>query len=366
MPTFVPGLTLNQRYYESVVRPMIAEAFPRLSYAAALIGYGSDVLGYDTERSTDHEWGPRLLVFLDDAEFDAVRAALDEQLRKHLPPTFMGYSTAFGAQDAIGVRTPIEATLGDVAHHIDFWTVRQFFTATLGWDPTSPLRPADWLSFSSQKLLEVTAGAVFHDGLGSLTDTRSQLQYYPDDVWRYLLSVQWMRIAETDPFLGRCYELRDDLGEHLVAAHIVRDLIRLSLLIKRRYIPYSKWLGTAFSQLAIYPRLSPLLNEVLGNPDWDRRQDALHQAYAVVVEEFNRLALVDPVSTRVSPFHQRPYAVLHADRIAEALWSTLTRSPDHTTYEQFGFVGSVDQLSDNTALLEDARRTRAYRSLFHE
>ena len=55
VPPFVPRLTPNQRYYESIVRPIIADAFPRLFYAAALIGYGSDVLGYDTERSTDHE-----------------------------------------------------------------------------------------------------------------------------------------------------------------------------------------------------------------------------------------------------------------------------------------------------------------------
>ena len=104
VPPFVPRLTPNQRYYESIVRPIIADAFPRLFYAAALIGYGSDVLGYDTERSTDHEWGQRLLTFLDESEFHAVSAALDEQLRKHLPPTFMGYSTAFSPKDHLGVR----------------------------------------------------------------------------------------------------------------------------------------------------------------------------------------------------------------------------------------------------------------------
>lgn len=366
VPTFVPGLRLSQLYYESVVRPILAEQFPTLPYAAALIGYGSDVLGYDTERSTDHEWGPRLIVFLDDGDFDPVSLALDGLFRKRLPPTFMEYSTAFSAKDHLGVRIPVEATPGDVAHHIDFWTVRQFFTATLGWDPASPLSSADWLSFSSQKLLEVTAGAVFHDELGTLTAARAQLQYYPDDAWRYLLSVQWMRMAEEDPFIGRCHELRDAIGERLVAAHLVRDLVRLCFLIERRFIPYSKWLGTAFSQLAAYPGLAPLLNEVLDNVVWDRRQAALHQAYAMVVEQFNRLELVEPVPTRVSPFYERPYAVLHAERIAEALWSTLTPSPNRATYEQFGFVGSVDQLSDSTAFLAHARRTRAYRSLFRE
>lgn len=363
MPTFVPGLALNQQYYQSVIRPILAEQFPTVRYAAALIGYGSDALGCDTERSTDHEWGPRLLVFLDDAEFDAISVALDEQLRKRLPPTFMGYSTAFSPQDRVGVRIPVEAIPGDVAHHIDFWTVRHFFTATLGWDPAGALDPVDWLSFSSQKLLEVTGGAVFHDGLGTLTATRGKLHYYPDDVWRYLLSVQWRRLAEEDPFWGRCHELHDTLGEHLVAAHLVRDLVRLAFLIERRYSPYSKWLGTAFSHLAIYPELAPLLTKVLEDSVWVRRQVALHQAYTIVVERFNQLALVEPVPTSVSLFHQRPYAVIHAERIAEALWSTLTPSPDRTLYEHFGFVGSVDQLSDNPAFLGDPRRTATYRSL---
>jgi hypothetical protein len=64
LDAFIPGLELNRLFFEEVVRPLIAAQFPDLAYSAALIGYGSDVLGYDTVLSTDHEWGPRLLLFL--------------------------------------------------------------------------------------------------------------------------------------------------------------------------------------------------------------------------------------------------------------------------------------------------------------
>src|SRR3954471_19312958 len=72
-PPFISGLELNHAYYEEAVRPILNHYAPELAYSAALIGYGSDVLGYDTESSTDHEWGPRLLLFLDEPTY-ATRA----------------------------------------------------------------------------------------------------------------------------------------------------------------------------------------------------------------------------------------------------------------------------------------------------
>jgi hypothetical protein len=51
----VAGLRLAAEFYQDVVRPLLDEAFPALRYAAALLGPGSEVLGYDTARSTDHD-----------------------------------------------------------------------------------------------------------------------------------------------------------------------------------------------------------------------------------------------------------------------------------------------------------------------
>ena len=60
MYRFVAGLDLARQFYEDAVRPLVGE----LPHSAALIGPGSEVLGFDTARSTDHDWGPRLLLFL--------------------------------------------------------------------------------------------------------------------------------------------------------------------------------------------------------------------------------------------------------------------------------------------------------------
>jgi hypothetical protein len=45
-------------------------------------------------------------------------------------------------------------------------------------------------------------------------------------------------------------------GSAVVAARLVRDLMRLALLLHRRYPPYGKWLGSAFAALPAAATLS--------------------------------------------------------------------------------------------------------------
>jgi hypothetical protein len=70
---YIPGLQLAREFYADAVRPLLDEQFPQLPHAAALLGPGSEVVGLDSQRSTDHDWGPRLQVFL--MSGDTVRQA---------------------------------------------------------------------------------------------------------------------------------------------------------------------------------------------------------------------------------------------------------------------------------------------------
>jgi len=52
MARFIPGLDLGQRFFEETAKPILEAQFPGLRYSAALIGWGSEVLGYDDPQCT--------------------------------------------------------------------------------------------------------------------------------------------------------------------------------------------------------------------------------------------------------------------------------------------------------------------------
>src|ERR1017187_8209696 len=134
--TFIPGLRLAGEFYAEAVRPLLDAAFPALRYAAALLGPGSEVLGFDTERSTDHDWGPRLLLFLNPNDSERHAVAITTMLTERLPGTFRGYPVAFPV-----TREPD----GMARHRVQVTELGGWLTGRLGFDPRSGVTVRDWL-----------------------------------------------------------------------------------------------------------------------------------------------------------------------------------------------------------------------------
>lgn len=355
MPAFIPGLELSRRFYHEAVRPVLDHAVPGVVHSAARLGGGSEVLGFDTARSMDHEWGPRLQIFLSPQDATRHGARVREQLSDRLPKTFCGYPTHFasvGGEAGIGV---MQVTDGPVRHRVDVSDPATWFTGQLGFDPSEGVTLADWLATPTQLLAEVTTGAVFHDGLGRLGPARSNLGWYPPDLWRYVLACQWQRISQEEAFVGRCGEVGDELGSAVVAARLVRELMRLCLLMERRYPPYSKWLGTAFARIPQGRRLGPDLGAALAATDWHTREQHLARAYEAIAALHNQLALTDPVDPTTRPYHDRPFQVLHAERFTAALTARIT----DPAIRSLPLTGAVDQFVDSTDVLGRPELTRA-------
>jgi len=77
------------------VEPLLREEFPELTYDAGLIGFGSEVLGFDDELSPDHHWGPRTMLFLSADDHQRYYRQIWDLLAERLPYTFLGYTTNF-------------------------------------------------------------------------------------------------------------------------------------------------------------------------------------------------------------------------------------------------------------------------------
>jgi len=363
MPAFIPGLELNCRFYWEAVRPILDRDFPGLPHAAAHIGYGSDVLGFDTEMSTDHGWGPSGSLFLREADA-GLKDPIREALAQGLPHTFLGYPVDV-IYSAAEPDTPLMKHKADgrVDHRVRVTSVREFLCKQLGYDLRMPFDALDWLTCSAQLLLEVTAGQVFYDSPGELGAWRARLAYYPHEVWLYLLASGWQRIGQEEHLMPRAGYVGDELGSALIGSRLVRDVMNLCFLMERRYAPYPKWFGTAFARLSCAPQLQPLLRQAQLAASWQERMTSLGQAFEGLVRMHNALHLTPRMPEAVSPFHNRPFLVIHGDAFAAAIRQEI-HDPELRRIADDRLIGGIDQVSDNVDVCSKVACRAALRALY--
>ncbi|MDX6279932.1 MAG: hypothetical protein QOH03_1003 [Kribbellaceae bacterium] len=324
MADFVPGLELSRLFYTEAVKPILESRFPVLPYSAALIGRGSEVLGFDDEVSTDHDWKPRVLLFLREEN-----PAVAETLQRELPAEYRGRSVDAAARGVLG--------------SVEVHTVRGYFRDTLNLDVDGEITAEDWLTFPEQTLRTLTAGVVHHDEAG-LQDVRDRLAYYPHDVWLYLLIAGWWRVHPEMNLVGRTGSVGDELGSALIGSRLVGELMRLCFLMERQYAPYSKWFGTAFARLECAAELQPILAEVLHSGTWHEREKALNAAYEKLGAMHNGLQLTEPVTIGVEQMWDRPFKVAWADY--PGLLAGQIQDPAVLSILERWPVGPVDQLRE--------------------
>lgn len=363
--TFISGLDLSERFYREAMQPLFDLHFAGTAYSAALIGDGSEVLGFDTEMSTDHDWGPRALIFLGSNDHQRLAAEINAMLSRELPREFMGYPTSFTPPDANDNGTQLlDATSNGaiINHRIEILTLEGFFKDHIDFDIDSPLAASDWLSFPQQKLATLTAGRIFHDQIG-LKEARERFAYYPQDVWLYMLAAGWNRIEQEEHLMGRAGFVGDEIGSAIIGARLVRDIMRLCFLMERKYAPYQKWFGTAFAKLKAAPTLQPSLRDVLKAETWSERQQHLSKAYEFIAKVHNELAITPPLPTQVKSFFGRPFYVISMGEFSAAIKAQI-KDEAVQRIAAGRLFGAIDQITDSTDIVEDAHARLTLRNLY--
>lgn len=354
---FVPGLELSERLYFDIVQPLLNEFYPKLTYTACRLGYGSDVLGLDTEQSRDHDWGPKLDIFLDSKEkIDELDQFFNEKLRGKM---VSGYSTQFKRYIEPDGRITLINTLStteETIHGIRLMTVKDFFLEYLNWsiDGQSEVELEDWLTFPCQHLLTIARGRIFYDSCQlKVEEIRSKLSFYPDDVHLYLMASLWNRLGQEQHLMSRAGQVRDELGSSLIASRLVRDIMRLIFLLERQYFPYPKWFGTGFSRWTRQgAALEPILFEIQTTKLWQEREKNLAVVYERLAELFSEQ--FPNIKTKCQQFYNRPFRVIDAESISEEILKRI----QNPFLRQIPKIGGIDLFVDSADALSVELRLR--------
>jgi hypothetical protein len=277
------GLELSRKFYFECVKPIIEKNLPAIcgKYAAALVGYGSDVIGNDDELSRDHEWGPRCHLFLDEAVYSAYSSSLDKILGDNLPVEFSGFPARFKFTEFWGM-VPVKDKSG--YHHVVITTPARFLELTIG-RRDIPISDYEWLGISEQRLLEFTSGEVFEDFTGELTGLRRKLAYFPEDVRLYRLAFILESLGWEDDLISLCGRRNDLISMHLNAGKTVERIMKLVFLLNRKYAPlYAKWLHREMKKLPeIAADIESDLLMILEKKNYLRKTEALNQVYEKIL-----------------------------------------------------------------------------------
>lgn len=351
MSTFLKGMELCENFFADCAKTVIETHFPDLAYSAGLIGYGSDVLGYDDAVSTDHMWGPRFYLFV--SERDAARKEeLFRTLSENLPYTYQGYSVNYSESDPndCGVRHPERICSGTVHPLLWIQTFDSYLTEQLGVCDLDRISPCEWLAFSEHRLLSLVSGKFFVDGL-RCGERIAKIQYYPPVVRRYLIASNWANIAAEQAFVKRCGDCGDETGSRIICARLCERLMRLCFLYKSVYAPYSKWFGTAFRRLDIDGRIKRAIDGALSASSLLQRETLLVEAQAAVAELHNASGVTEFVPYQIEDYFGRDIKVIFAECFAEAAAKELAG----TALENVPLFGSLSQIGGVASIADEER-----------
>ena len=137
--------------------------------------------------------------------------------------------------------------------------------------------------------------------------------------------------------------------------------MHLCFMMEHKYAPYSKWFGTAFSQLDCAQELSPIFKEVLQAGEWNQRQIHLAQAYEVIASMHNALNITIPLEEKASQYFNRPYLVVGDGRYVDEILNMI--KGEEVKNIKCGF-GSVNQLIDSGEQLDNRLLCQKLKELY--
>ena len=359
------SLDLNRVYYQTCVAEVLATHFPEIAsrHAAALIGWGSEVLGNDDELSHKYGWGPRVALFLSQADHALWSDRVSATLHREIPPVFMGHPTRF-TDPALGPPQPTDDPNGVL--QIPIATCERFTDLYLGLSSGElsrlPLPARRWLLIPEAGLLRLTAGEVYHDGVGRLSELREVFRYFPDDVWRYRLAYQWTRLHWDIDLVGLCAHRGDVLSAGATLGESIKRIIGLVFLLNKTYKPgYRKWIHRQFYRLPLLAaEIGPVLEEAMVATDCMRAVELLYPVLDRLIAFQTHCAELPAVDYQRPTTLDRGFFAYDLQPVIDGIRKSITGELRDLSFK----TGALDQWVTDQDLLMGPAQLKSLRGIY--
>jgi hypothetical protein len=278
----IKGLDLSRRYWEEIIRPALQAEFPdKLSLiAAGLVGDGSECYGFDDEISQDHDFGPRIFIWLTETDYISFGKELGNFLNS-LPKSFLGYN---------GVNT---SQYGDYRGGV--YEISRFYKRFTGLNK-APSTLSEWRFLPEVNLSLATNGEVFYDGNGAFSDYRKTLSAgYPQDIKLKKLAARCMKAAQSGQYnYPRCKKRGEEVAALLALSEFIDTAASLIYLLNNRYKPFYKWLHRGLTALPVLGgKCYPLFKRLTINDGFFDCQDTIEEISQLIINELQQQNYTD-------------------------------------------------------------------------
>ena len=230
------GLEISKSFFEKFGAPMIKEQFPELEskLAFGLIGSGSECFSYDDEVSTDHDFDPGFLIFINDEIDDDTKFKLERAYAK-LPREYKGYTRE--------IMSPVGGNRRGVKRVSEFLLSK---TGTMD----GKLSIYDWFNIPEESLAELTNGEIWRDDSKIITNVRLKLSTLPRDIKLKKIAGELLIMAQSGQYnYERCIAHNEFGAARLALFEFVNSAIHVTFLFNEVYMPFYKWKFRALRDL---------------------------------------------------------------------------------------------------------------------
>lgn len=259
------------KYTSEFIKIKYPDLYSRI--CLALVGVGSECLGFDDEISEDHDFSSRCQLFLDDSDYNIYRQDLEATLN-------------IFCKD-------LETMISDLNNiNVEIMSIASFYKYyTLFED--GPKTESEFRKVPMDLLCVATNGRVFLDNLGKFSATRNRLlNFYPEDIRLKKIAFQLNKMAQSGQYnYSRMIERRDTVAANIAQGEFIKHYLEFVHLLNKKYMPFYKWSYKSACSLDILGNFTEENLKKLSEASICEKESIIEKICLTVVDTLNDLNL---------------------------------------------------------------------------